>query len=295
MQITILLFIFGLGIGSFLNVVLFRYAPEKNVFGSQLGGRSSCLSCSRELRWYELIPVLSFIFQKGRCSTCAYPLSWQYPLVELFSGVFFVLIPYTVSSLYGWRTFFLGGLPWWAYGVALLWVLVFLLLLLITVIDFRYMIIPNELNVLLGILGAGVVLFLELYQTSLSLFYDSFLRHYALLFSFTESIVLNHVAGAFLGGGLFVLLFYLTRGRAMGFGDVKLAFSAGLLFGFPDIIFASLLGFLLGGAWGLLLISLGRKHMKDKVPFAPFFVAGMALTVFFGYDIIHWYFSAFGI
>src|SRR3989338_3791087 len=88
------LFIFGLVIGSFLNVLAFRYDPDQPFFGwKRWGGRSHCLFCSQQLKWYELIPVISFIIQEGRCLVCRRKLFWQYPLVELASGFTF-LLPY---------------------------------------------------------------------------------------------------------------------------------------------------------------------------------------------------------
>jgi len=103
---SIFVFLFGLILGSFLNCVIYRLAPHQN-FGGGLGGRSFCPHCKHTLSWQDLIPVFSFIFLKGKCRYCKKPISWQYPLIELVTGILFILvlyhtaynIPYTIYEL----------------------------------------------------------------------------------------------------------------------------------------------------------------------------------------------------
>jgi leader peptidase (prepilin peptidase)/N-methyltransferase len=125
------------------------------------------------------------------------------------------------------------------------------------------------------------------------IFNPSFLRQYGLLLSFSNNLVVSHLAGAAIGSVFFGLLYYFSRGRAMGMGDVKLAFATGVLFGWPDTAFIISLSFILGGILGAFLIILGRARMKDKIPFGPIFASSAFLTMLFGYKILTFYFGFF--
>lgn len=263
--IYIILFILGLGVGSFLNVVSFRFKPENQVFDyKKISGRSACPFCHKILRWYELIPLVSFFIQKGKCRSCGEKLSWQYPLTELLSGLILVTAP----------------------GVV--WIFALLVLLLISLIDFRHFFIPDELIWLLAFLGL-ISIFLKP---------PSFLRHYAMIFGWssnTSNIWFNHLFGALVGVIFFGLLFYWGKGKIMGGGDVKLALALGWLLGWPDIAMALILTFLLGGLSGFILLLSRKKTVKDYLPLAPFLAIGVGLTVLFGYQIINGYFALIGL
>lgn len=262
--IYLILFILGLAIGSFLNVVSLRFKPdssEKLFDLKKLGGRSVCPFCRKILRWYELIPLVSFFIQKGKCRSCGKKISWQYPLVELLSGLILAAAP----------------------GV--IWAFVLLVLLLISIIDFRHFYIPDELIWLLAFLGL----------ISVSLKTPSFLQYYAFIFNWSNNIWFNHILGALMGGVFFGLLFYLGKGKIMGGGDVKLALALGWLLGWPDIALSLILTFLFGGSLGLILLINRQKTIKDYLPLAPFLALGVGLTVLFGYQIINNYFALTGL
>lgn len=268
------LFILGLGFGSFLNVVSFRFKPDSSdkVFDlKKIGGRSTCPFCHKILRWYELIPLVSFFIQKGKCRACGKQLSWQYPLVELLSGLILVAVP-----------FFLQASSIWFWVV---WIFALLVLLLISLIDFRHFFIPDELIWLLAFLG---LIFIFLKPVS-------FLRHYAMIFSWSSNIWFNHLLGALVGVIFFGLLFYLGKGKIMGGGDVKLALVLGWFLGWPDIAMTLILTFLLGGFVGFVLLFSHKKTVKDYLPLAPFLALGVALTVLLGYQIINGYFALMGL
>lgn len=291
----ILLVAFGLIVGSFLNVLIWRYDPNQSVFTpAAIGGRSHCPHCKKRLKWFELIPIFSFLMQRGRCQSCNRSLSFQYPIVELLTGAIFVAVPLFFSSFYR-----LSNLaPGEQYGLYLLiaiGVLAFLALLLIAAIDLKHYIIPDELNIILGVLGLLFVLVVDSNRTAVLNFDGSFLKHYALLFSPWPGLALNHFLGALIGGFFFGFISIVSDGRAMGFGDAKLAFVSGLLLGWPDIGLAIILAFFIGGAFGVISLITRQKSMKSLLPFAPFFVLGIALTVFFGADIISFYFRLFQI
>ncbi len=298
MGTVVLLFLFGLALGSFLNVVVFRYTPEKKVLDrKQLGGRSRCPYCGHVLGAGELVPVVSFIIQKGKCRSCGHRLSLQYPLIELLSAAVFAFLPLFLNSVYGvsGTAFFSASAPLWYYGLVAAWVLAVLAWLVITAIDLRHHVIPDELNAFLMVAGVCITVLLAVYYENIFPFRTSFLQNFSLLFLLSDSIVLNHVWGMVFGGLFFTLLVFVSRGKGMGFGDVKLAFASGLVLGWPDIALATILSFVIGGIFGGVLVLAGRKTMKDKIPFAPLLVLGFLLTILFGHAIVGGYFRLFGL
>ncbi|MEK9194700.1 MAG: prepilin peptidase [Patescibacteria group bacterium] len=283
--------------GSFLNVLSFRYDPNGNVFAlDNLRGRSHCPHCKKNLEWFELIPLLSFLFQWGRCRGCRHKLSYQYPIIEFISGLIFVFVPLYLNSFYKISDVLFASFeaPRFYYGLALVWILAFLILLLITLIDLKHYLIPNELNLALIVLGLVLVVILSTNYVFVP-FRDSFLKHYNLLFSPFKNVILNHSLGAFVGFVFFGALSFFSRGKAMGMGDVKLALASGLLLGFADIVLTMALAFIFGGAVGALFLFRKKKNLHDKLPFAPFFVLGVTLTFFFGFEIVDGYFNLFNL
>lgn len=286
--------LFGLAAGSFVNVLTLRYRPERSFFSrASWGGRSRCPACGAALRWYELIPIVSFVLQRGKCRSCAARLPRQYPLVEFAAAALAVGVPLFFSSWHGVRDLATGGAPGWYYLFLLLWYLVGLVWLSVFIIDVRHYLIPDELNLVLLALGIGITALTAAHAAWLPPFRLSFLKHYTLLFSVPslEGVWAMHLAGAIAGGTFFWLLSLLTRGVGMGFGDVKFVLASGFILGFPDIAFAAALAFILGGIWGGTLIALGKKRMGEKLPFAPFLVIGFLLSMFGGFPILSWYFS----
>lgn len=289
-----LAFIFGTAIGSFLNVLILRYDPRRALFSARrLGGRSRCPNCGRTLGAAELVPVLSFIVQKGRCRGCGRRISLQYPAVELFSGLVFAGVPLFLNSFYGESSALFASLslPVWYYCLVAAWTLAFVAWIAIAAIDLRHYVIPNELNLILLVIGAVVVFLLAEYGRALAPFHASFLAPYQLLFSPLRGVVANHFLGLAAGGGFFGFLVAVSRGRGMGLGDVKLAAAAGFLLGWPDIALATGLAFVLGGLLGLGFMIFRGKTMRDRIPFAPILIVGFALTVFYGAAIVSGYFQ----
>lgn len=282
MAVGIFIFAAGLAIGSFLNVVICRYDGDRLFSFRRLGGRSHCPGCSRQLCFYDLIPVLSFIFLRGTCRGCRMRISFQYPLVELATGAAF---------LSGYSYF----LPHYSFPVshpyaaiiAAAWVLVLALLIVMAAIDFRLMLIPDEVSIALAVIGLALA--------GIPSPTYSFIGSYALLFPPFLPPLTNHIAGGFVGFGALGAVYLASRGRAMGMGDVKLAGALGLILGFPEVIFALALGFLAGGAGSAYLLVFRRSAlssgMKTMVPFGPFLMAGFLAHVFFGERLFSWYFS----
>ncbi|MEK7543071.1 MAG: prepilin peptidase [Patescibacteria group bacterium] len=292
------LFMLGTALGSFLNVLSMRYNPEKSVFGNKsIGGRSRCMNCKKKLTWIELFPIFSFLVQKGRCASCGAKLSLQYPIVEIAMGILAVATVYYLNGFFQISSAVFLSLfaPWWQYALTLSWIFAFAVWFLIVLIDIKHYVVPNELNAILGILGIIVVGIIWIYNSQLPFFSNSFLGQYAMYLSPSGSVLINHILGALVAGAFFALLSVASRGHGMGFGDVKLALASGLLLGWPDIALMIISSFILGGIFGGYLLITKRLGMKDRVPFAPFFVLGVAVTFFFGKLILGGYFALFGI
>ena len=245
-MITALRFVVGLAWGSFLNVLIDRLPKGESV----VWGRSRCDYCKKPLRWFELIPLLSFFIQKGRCLRCHKKLSWQYPLVELATGVGFVVLQ---GQAFEARQ----GLALWGSLV------VFSSLLVIFVADFKYQIIPDSM-VVLGVVGAlGVT---------------------GGVWEIGEHAFVGLVAATF-----FFLLWFITRGRGMGLGDVKLVFLLGLLLGYPGIIVALYVAFLTGAIVGVILVVVRKKSLKSNIAFGPFLIIGTLIALVGQVYILYWW------
>lgn len=272
-------FIFGLAMGSFLNVVALRYRPERSFINLDwLHGRSHCSQCKRQLRWYELIPVFSFIIQCCRCRGCSAPISWQYPIVELLTGYAFLLPLFYFYPLYS----FPFEHPY-REALSHIWLVVAALMIVLSVIDWRIMIIPDEINGALALIGIAFAFLAP----------PSFLENYSFILPSFENPLANHLAGGIVGFALLGLIVLVSRGRAMGMGDVKFAGAMGLLLGLPDIVFALAFAFLVGGAWSAFLLLFCKTSLKSMVPFGPFLVIGFWLNIFFSHGLLNWYFGLF--
>ena len=286
------LFLLGISFGSFLNVLSFRYNPNKSIFSRKILGRSYCSSCKRHLRFFELVPLLSFIFLRGKCRTCRARLSFQYPIVELSSGLSFIFLPEAVSRAFelqfmtGSFQVFVGGILYVLFGLAIL------TLIFIAAVDSRIFIIPDESNALIAIIGVVASVFVYI-SGSFDVFSGSFVGHYASLFGFHSFIVWNRLFAVFIAFISFGFIFFTTRGRGMGFGDVKLSVVLGFLLGWPDLVLALMIAFITGSLWSILMMVCRKKKFSSRVPFGPFIVLGALLIMFFGVEIMNGYFALF--
>ncbi len=286
-MLSAILFIFGVAVGSFFNVVIMRYDGEAFLFdGKVLGGRSHCPHCKKTLRWFELIPVVSFLLQAGRCRRCKTPISAQYPIVEIISGLIFVFVPMKTLAFYAGPGYF---------PLTIIWTAALEALLLASCIDIRMGIIPDELNFTVAALGLFAIIFLGGYGGPGA---HSLFGPYAAPFRLEGNIWINHLFAAAAGGGFFLALVlltpYLFKQEGMGMGDAKLAAGLGLLFGWPEIMVLGFFGFIFGAVVGVLAVALRKKTMRATIPFGPFLAAAGLVVFFFGSDIIAWYFRLAG-
>jgi len=271
-------FIFGLVIGSFLNVVILRLGRKGVVTG-----RSSCPHCNRTLTFLDLIPVLSFIFLLGRCRSCRQTISWQYPLVEFATGALFV---FTFGFwLDSWSV--TSGSDLWQFSFWFSLVLVLLIwscLVVIFVYDLKHKIIPDR--AVFTFIGLALI-------------------WWGWSFFFGEGVFalgwLDLLAGPVLFF-LFWLPWYFSRGRWMGFGDVKLVLGIGFFLGLVSGLSAVVLAFWLGAGVALALIGLSRflawsqwplrwsflttVSMKSEIPFGPFLVIALVINFFWRLDVL---------
>ncbi|MBI3888493.1 prepilin peptidase [Candidatus Nomurabacteria bacterium] len=260
--LTIIFFVFGLIIGSFLNVVILRLNTQKT-----FGGRSACMSCRNTLSWYELFPVFSFLWLGGKCRNCKTKISIQYPLVELVTGLIFAAIFLKFQDIFFLNTFSFSFT--YAY-----YAVVFSLLLVIAVYDIRHKIIPDSLSLTLGIL---TFLGLFIFGNSNFLGYFGFFPHIPSLLEF--------LAGPLIAAP-FALLWLVSGGRWMGLGDAKLALSIGWLLGLSGALSGVVMAFWAGAVIGIILIIFSSKHgMKSEIPFAPYLVLGTALAFIFSLSL----------
>ena len=275
--IYLLVFILGLIIGSFLNVVICRLETEEKI----INDRSRCPHCRRDLVWYDLIPVLSFVFLKGKCRYCGERISWQYPAVEISTGILFLFlisnIKYQISSQYPISNIqFLDNIQY-PILYLLFWLFIASALIIIFVYDLKHYIIPDKIIYPAIIVTLGFNLFNN-FQFPISNFQSIFNYQFS-----------NFLFSAIIAGAFFLSIVIITRGKGMGGGDIKLAFLMGLILGWPLIIVAVFSAFILGSIIGIFLILLGKKKMKSMVPFGPFLVAGTFLSLFWGREIVEWY------
>lgn len=257
--IPLFIFAFGLVVGSFLNVVTLRM----NTGRSAAKGRSACMRCNKTLAWYELIPVGSFLAQKGKCRSCKEPISFQYPLVELITALVFLVLynRFIVANMFQTLLF-----PATTVVPFLFSCIIAALLIIIFVYDYRHRIIPDT------IVYPFIVLAL------LSIAWKTFMVPG---FSFAEALVSGIVVGVPFFG-----LWFFSKGRAMGFGDVKLALGIGWLLGLAQGFAAVLLAFWIGAIVGLGLLALKRHYtMRSEIAFGPFLIIGTFIAGVWGVSL----------
>lgn len=254
--IFVFIFLFGLIIGSFLNVVIYRLNTGKSI----ARGRSMCMTCSHTLSWYELLPVFSFLFQRGKCKSCKSKISTQYIIVEILTGIVFVMIANVFIDVMYFKQFIL---------MFLLPAFLFSLLIVIAVYDLRHKIIPNN------------IVYIFICSAFISSLFMNFLFTHVFLFSILSTLVSGIVIAL-----PFALIWFASRGRAMGFGDAKLMLGIGFFLGIPLSIGATILAFWAGALVGIFLIikSRGKVGMKSEIPFGPFLILGAFLAFVFRID-----------
>jgi prepilin signal peptidase PulO-like enzyme (type II secretory pathway) len=248
----VLSFIFGTVVGSFLNVVALRFNTGKGI-----NGRSMCMSCGKTLTWKELVPIFSFIAQRGACKKCRSKISWQYPLVEFIAGAIFVLIFFVfppVSIL--------------AAITTLIQIIAGCLLLVISVYDIKHKIIPDSMVYTFDFLAL-----VSLFVGGLSWWH---VPSFATL-----------LAGPILALP-FALLWLVSKGTWMGLGDAKLVLGIGWFLGINGGVNALVLAFWIAAVISVvwLFAAYGKFKRNTEIPFGPYLILGFYLVLLFGIQVL---------
>jgi leader peptidase (prepilin peptidase)/N-methyltransferase len=248
--IQIYAFIFGLCIGSFLNVCIYRLPAFKSVISPS----SSCPTCNKRIKFYDNIPIISYILLFGRCRYCKSPISLRYVCVELLTGLC------ALSALM-------------KYGLSIQAFIIFSFisaLIVITYIDIDHKIIPNRIT----LPGIPLCLLASL--------------------AFPEISIKDALLGLLLGGGSLFLIAWgyktITKKVGMGGGDIKLLAMIGAMIGWKGVICTIYIASAIGTIVGIIVMLARRKNMKFAIPFGPFLSIGAITFIFFGELIINWYF-----
>lgn len=268
--------VLGLSLGSFVNALVWRlYMQSKRQKTTKqktkdqglstkdfsiLHGRSMCVHCHHTLAWYDLVPVFSWVSLKGRCRYCRKPISWQYPLVEVLTAVLFA-----VSYIF-WPHNLASGSEIALFG---LWLAMLVIAVALGVYDMKWMLLPNRLVYMLAVL--------------------------AVLFVFISGVnneldaLMSNVIGAATYGGAFWLLYTVSSGKWIGFGDVRLSFVLGLLLGWKLAFLSLIIASYAGTMVFLVLFLAGRYRRNQRIPFGPLLLGGAFIAMLWGGQIIDWY------
>lgn len=242
---TFYIFILGLCLGSFINVLVLR--NHKNI--PWWKGYSYCPKCKKKLQWYELIPLVSFIIQRGKCKNCNKPISYQYPIVELLTGILFALVFYNF------------GLD--ISSILLLTISFFLIASFVS--DFKYMELPD----LFTLPANALALVLFLYNQD---------------FAVTSLLI-----GAVFGFMFFASQYLITKGQGVGDGDMRLGLLMGILFGWPYILIPLGGAYITGTLYALILLIQGKPIHNTRVPLGVLLIPWIFIMIFYSAVLTEWF------
>ncbi|MFZ4648763.1 MAG: prepilin peptidase [Patescibacteria group bacterium] len=258
------LYFFALGsiFGSFFSCLAWRLHLEESTLPS-----SHCDFCGRRLKWFENVPVLSFLLLRGRCSSCHKKINWQYFAAELFGGILFLLafIVFFRNPLVFEKLLF-SGRGWFQFAIQLFSLAI---LFFVMIYDGRYYLVSLPITI-----GASLLLYFLHVATGIQWFAP--------------------LVSALIGGGFFFIQYFLTKGKGIGEGDIYLGILLGMIF--PEylhlfLLLAVIISYFIGAATGLTLVAFGRKKLGSTLPLGLFLAIGGMITILFGGEIITWYLS----
>ena len=263
--VGMILFVIGLCFGSFVNMLVYRTAVKYGVLKLKRAdtgvrpynkNRSFCDYCGKQLKWYENVPVFSWIILGGKTKCCHKKLPLAYPIVELIMGILFVFygIKFSVYE---------NNIIFWIWGLLILVFLVFS-----TLFDWKYMILPDFSTIIL------------------------ILATILLMLGGHGGPPLQNLFVALIAAGFLLVLNLVTKGKGMGMGDVKYALFMGLFLGYQKTIVAFYVAFVVGAIWGIILMILKKVKRKTQVPFGPFLIFGTIVAWWWGEWILNLVFSS---
>jgi leader peptidase (prepilin peptidase) / N-methyltransferase len=255
----IFIFIFGLIIGSFLNCLIWRLHKSESLMN-----RSYCPKCRKQISWYDNIPVISFLILRGGCRHCHKPISYQYPAVELITGLLFIVAYYI-----NYRLLLPADLSNYQFIAQLLrdWFLISVMIV-IFIYDLRWYLILDKVT-----LPACLIVFILNLILGINLW--------------------NLLISGIIGGSFFLIQFLISRGKWIGGGDIRLGLLMGLALGWPGVILAIIISYFLGSIIGIGLILSGKKQWSSEVPLGVFLTIGTVLALFWQTQILNWYLNMF--
>jgi prepilin signal peptidase PulO-like enzyme (type II secretory pathway) len=252
--------LFGLIFGSAINAVVWRLYVGR----SWVKGRSECPDCGHTLASKDLVPVVSWLALRGKCRYCRKPIK-DHPIVELATGFSFMLSYIALRPV--------TALQWVRFDF---WLVMLVLMIVLAVYDARWMLLPDKIMLPLILVAA-------IFQIAI-----------AVLSRYPKPL-LSVLAAAVLAGGVFYAIVFFSKGRAMGGGDIKLAFAMGLILGPQNTLVAMVAAFNVAAILGIALIVTRRRGRKDQISFGPFLVGGTIVAFLYGHQIVEWYLRANGL
>lgn len=235
--------VLGLCLGSFLNVILYRINTKNKWYD----GRSRCPECDNAIFWRDLIPIISYIFLRGRCRFCNKSISGYYPLIEFFCGLLFILNYYFYSDKNLVVLLFFGLTSVFLFGIAFY--------------DFRYFIIPDSIIIPLIV----IVGFVNIFFLGQGSFFGN---------------LWNYLGTAICIGSFFLIQFLMTKGKGLGAGDIRVGVFMGISLGFPYGVYAVMVGYILGACVAVILLYCGKVTLKTKLPLGSYLILGWFLLFF---------------
>jgi leader peptidase (prepilin peptidase)/N-methyltransferase len=277
-MIIVVLLVFGLIFGSFVNALVWRFHEQEELAGkkgknaqkrlrelSMLHGRSMCSNCGHELAAKDLVPLFSWLWLRGTCRYCHVRIQ-DNPLVEVATALLFA------ASYIWWPLDFHGA----NVLLFIIWLVFVVAFVALTVYDIRWFLLPNRI--------VFPLIVLAVVQVSIAAISNQDWR-----------VALNAILGSVVLAGLFYLLFQLSNGAWIGGGDVKLAIVLGLLAGTPlKALLLLFLASVIGTIVSIPQLVKGKRGLQAKIPFGPFLIAATGITVLFGQSIIDWYSGLLG-
>lgn len=259
----IIIFIFGLLIGSFINCLVWRLHQEETILG-----RSYCPRCKAKIAWYDNVPLLSFLILRGKCRHCHKKISWQYPLIELATGLLFALsywlnIGMTISNF---QFPISDQIPYQTWIFIIRDIIAISFLIIIFIYDLKYYLILDKISI-----PAIILLFC-----------------FNIILGFNWQ---NILISGIIGGSFFLLQFVLSKGKWVGGGDIRLGVLMGVLLGWPHILTALFIAYILGSLVAIPLLALGKKKFGSKLPMGAFLVPATIIALYWGDWLVDWYFN----
>lgn len=264
--VSIYLAVVGISLGSFVNAAVWRIRNNKDL----VKDRSECTQCHHKLSWLDLVPVFSWLFLRGKCRYCRKDISIQYPLVELAVAVYFV------ASYLLWPT---ALVEWHQIAQFILWLIFGVGLAILFVYDLRWYLLPDKVTFPLIALGFVSALIRVMSNPDITVI----------------GAVIDIILSLLAIGGFYGFLFYISQGRWVGFGDVKLGLFMGLVLGWQQALLAVMIANVIGFLVIMPGLATGKLTRQSRIPFGPFLIAGFVIAGLFGWRIINWYLAPFPI